>query len=179
MSSSSLPIDPTWVWPGWSRRTTWWVAVLNRTKGSTWKGALYFICRSTYTTTSCFRPTPHRQPCVPRPKKAQTEGFSPPGGWAQDPIHPLPSAPPWFSNTSLRMASFFLFIFLIKIHKYCPLRGPENIWMLIPPFQWCLKDKLCQYCPWVGEVKHAHFKYLYDICLAQTCIGSVSLHEKV
>lgn len=122
-SSFSLPIDPMWVWPGCSRRTTWCVAVLNRTKGSAWKGALCCICRSPYTTTSCFRPTPHRQPCVPRPKKAQTEGFSPPRGWAQDPIHPLPNAPPWISYTSFRMALF-------KIHKYSPLRGIEIIWML-------------------------------------------------
>lgn len=73
---------------------------------------------------------------------------------------------------------FFIY-FLIKIHKYCPLRGPEIIWMLIPPFQWCLKDKLSQYCHWVGEVKHARFKYLYDVCLAQSSLGSVSLHKKV
>lgn len=44
-----------------------------------WKEALCCICRSPYTTTSCFRPNPHRQPCVPRPKKCKQRGSVHPG----------------------------------------------------------------------------------------------------
>lgn len=69
-----------------------------------WKESLCCICRSPYTTTSSFRPNPHRQRCVPR--QGQTEGFSPPRASAQDPIHPLLNAPPCFSSTNLRTASF-------------------------------------------------------------------------
>lgn len=103
---SAYSSHPGVAWP--SRRTIWYAVVLNWTEVSAWKGALYWICRSSYTTTSCFRPTPHRQPCVPRMKKVQTEQFSPPRGWAQDLIHPLPNAPPWFTRTNLGMALFWI-----------------------------------------------------------------------
>lgn len=44
--------------------------------------------------------------CAKDEKSAITEGFSPPNGPAQDPIHPLSNAPPFFSPTSLSMALF-------------------------------------------------------------------------
>lgn len=46
----------------------------------------------------------------------------------------------------------------------------------IPSFQWCLKEELCQCCPQAGEVKHAGFKYLYNVCLAQPHLWHLSCY---
>lgn len=77
------------------------------------------------------------------------------------------SVHPGAEHRTLFILSLMLLPDSTKIHKYSSLRGIEIIWMLIPSFQWCLKDKLCQGCHQAGEVKHARFKYLCDVCLAQ------------
>lgn len=135
-------------WP--SRRTIWYAVVLNRTEGSAWKGALYWIGRSPYTTTSCFRPAPHRQPCVPRMKKCKQRGSVHPGiehrtSFILSPML-LPDSP--------ELTSGWLYF---EIKKYPPWWWTEVIWKHIPSWNRCQKDKLGQCSLQLGESNTCSF----------------------
>lgn len=67
----------------------------------------------------------------------------------------------------------------LKIQKYSFLWGAEIIWMLIPSFKWCLKDKLCQRCLQAGELnlRNKHV-YMPVWCLSWEGAGVMKKGEK-
>lgn len=62
------------------------------------------------------------------------------------------------------------------IKKYSPRWRTEVIWKLIPSFNWCQEDNLCQCCLQVGKGNTCRFYVIASVCLEQPHHWNLSCH---